>query len=62
MSVEFNEGGGIQQRRDFGVQKTPKLAGWLISKGWAKDVSGANKIQVVVSLLFIAVAIFFFLR
>lgn len=60
MSVEFNEGGGIQ-RRDFG-EKTPKIAAWLISKGWAKDLSGANGIQLVASLVFFAVAVFFFLR
>ncbi len=61
MPVEFNEGGGIQ-RRDFGTEKTPKMAAWIISKGWAKDLSGANRIQLVASLVFFAVAVFFFLR
>jgi len=61
MSVEFNEGGGIE-RRDFSAQKTPKIAAWIISKGMAKDLAGANRLQVIASLVFFAVALFFFFR
>jgi hypothetical protein len=56
MGVEFNEGGNIG-RRDFG-DNTPKLAGWLIKKGMAKDVNAANRLQVIVSLVFIAIALY----
>jgi hypothetical protein len=63
MSVEFNEDNGFG-RRDFGgtSQQTPKIAAWLISKGLAKDVAGANKIQIASSLVFFAAAIYFFLK
>lgn len=60
MSVEFNEGGNIA-RRDFGGQ-TPKFAAFLISKGIAKDVAGANKIQLVFSLLVLAISAYLFLK
>lgn len=62
MSVEFNEEQGFGARRNFGTQKTPKLAEWLISKGVAKDVAGANRIQIIVSLIFFGIALFLFLR
>ncbi len=58
MGVEFNEGNNFT-RRDFGNDDTPKIAAWLISKGLAKDVPGANKIQLGASIVFFALAIYF---
>lgn len=60
MSVEFNDENRFN-RRDFGGQ-TPKIAGWLISKGIAKDEDGANKVQLVAALIFFGLALFFFFR
>lgn len=59
MSVEFNEENNFV-RRDFGQPKMPKLAAWLVSKGIAKDEAGANKVQVIASLVFFALAAYFF--
>lgn len=61
MGVEFNEDNNFG-RRNFGGQQTPKMAAWLISKGIAKDEAGANKVQVIMALVFFALAIFFFVR
>jgi hypothetical protein len=58
MGVEFNEDNIA--RRDFGQPKMPKLAGWIVSKGIAKDEAGANKVQVIVALVFFALATYFF--
>lgn len=58
MPVEFNEGG--VPRPDFNTQKTPKLAGWLISKGIAKDLKSANTIQVVASIVFLLISLVLF--
>jgi hypothetical protein len=55
MGVEFNDNGGIS-RPDFGGNQTPKFAAFLISKGLAKDVATANIIQVVFSLVLLAVS------
>ncbi|MDP1624992.1 MAG: hypothetical protein Q8L64_04445 [bacterium] len=60
MGVEFNEEN--IGRRDFGGTKVPKLAGWLISRGLAKDEAGANKIQLIVALVFFALAILLFIK
>jgi hypothetical protein len=58
MGVEFNEGNNFN-RRDFGKSDEPKIASWLISKGLAKDLAGANKLQLIAALVFFALAIFF---
>jgi len=55
MGVQFEEN---NIPRQFSSEKVPKIAGWLISKGVAKDVSGANKIQVIVAIIFFALAIY----
>ncbi len=61
MSVEFNEDRGIA--RNYGAtNQVPKFAQWLISKGLSKDESGANKIQIGISIIFFALAIYFFVK
>ena len=60
MGVEFNEDNNFG-RRNFSPE-APKIAAWLISKGIAKDESGANKVQVIAALVFFALAIFLFVR
>jgi hypothetical protein len=57
MGVEFNEGNNFQ--RNFGVEKTPKLAAWLIEKGIAKDEAGANKVQIIAAVIFFLLAGYF---
>jgi hypothetical protein len=59
MGVEFEENNF--SRPEFGVG-TPRFAAWLIKKGLAKDVSGANKIQVIAAIIFFALAIFVAMR
>jgi len=54
MDVEFQED---NTRKDFQRQGMPKLAKWLISKGMASDLNSANNLQIVVSLIFIILAI-----
>ncbi|MFA6158430.1 MAG: hypothetical protein WC763_02275 [Candidatus Paceibacterota bacterium] len=60
MSVEFNEDNGMG-RRDFG-EKTPAFAAFLISKGIAKDVAGANKIQVIFSVVLLIISAYLMLK
>jgi hypothetical protein len=59
MGVQFEENNG---RRDFGSEPTPKIAAWLIKHGFAKGVSDANIIQIVIAVVFFALAIFFAVR
>ncbi|MBX4209165.1 hypothetical protein KW799_00490 [Candidatus Parcubacteria bacterium] len=59
MSVEFEE--NTFNPRKFDKEPTPKIAAWLISKGLAKDVASANKLQVVVALVFLAIAVYVWL-
>jgi hypothetical protein len=61
MGVEFNEESNFA-RRDFGQPKMPKLAAWIVSKGIAKDEAGANKVQVILALVFFAIAAFLFFK
>lgn len=56
MGVQFDEGG---IPRNYGRQATPKIAEFIISHGWAKDVAGANKIQMIAAGVFFALAIYF---
>lgn len=56
MGVQFDEG---NIPRNFGGETAPKFAAFLISKGWAKDVAGANKIQLAAALVFFALAFYF---
>ncbi|NCN08191.1 hypothetical protein GW944_01290 [Candidatus Parcubacteria bacterium] len=56
MGVEFEENNFA--RGNF-AEQTPKLASWLIKKGLAKDVAGANMVQVIAAIIFFALAIFF---
>lgn len=55
MGVEFNDNGGIA-RPDFGGNQAPKFAAFLISKGLAKDTAQANIIQVVFSVILLAIS------
>ena len=52
MGVEFEENNFA--RGNF-AEQPPKLASWLIKKGLAKDVAGANMVQVVAAVIFFAV-------
>ncbi len=56
MGVQFDDGG---IPRNYSGEPTPKFAAFLISKGLAKDVAGANKIQMGLALLCFALAIYF---
>ena len=56
MGVEFEENNFVQ--RDFSKQP-PKLAAWIIKKGIAKDVAGANMIQIIAAVVFFALAAYF---
>lgn len=56
MGVQFEENNFAP--RDFNAQP-PKLASWIIKKGWAKDVAGANTLQIIVAIIFFALAAFF---
>jgi len=56
MGVEFEENNFAP--RNFSEQP-PKLAAWLIKRGIAKDVAGANMIQIIAAVIFFALAAFF---
>lgn len=60
MGVEFDD--NKFNRPDFGANKTPKLASFLIAKGLAKDVDAANKLQIIAAIVFFAIAIFLALK
>ena len=55
MSVEFEEN-NLNYVRNFN-QPVPKLAGWLIRKGFAKDIAGANKVELSVVVVCFVLAI-----
>jgi hypothetical protein len=57
MGVQFEENNSIQRR--YASEETPKLAAWLIDKGLAKNVAGANKLQVFIAIVFFVLAIYF---
>ncbi|MEN9621850.1 MAG: hypothetical protein RLZZ67_284 [Candidatus Parcubacteria bacterium] len=59
MGVQFDEG---NIPRSYGGQSVPKIAAFMISKGWAKDVNGANKIQFIAAVAFFALSLFFFFK
>jgi len=56
MGVQFEEN---NIPRQYDAEKVPKLAGWLISKGVVKNVSDANKIQIIMAIIFFVLAIYF---
>jgi len=56
MGVQFEENNFAP--RDFSAP-APKLASWIIKKGWAKDVAGANMLQIIAAVIFFALAAFF---
>ncbi|HVU06787.1 MAG TPA: hypothetical protein VHE10_03315 [Candidatus Paceibacterota bacterium] len=58
MPVEFEEN-NFEMKRNFYSEPAPKFASWLISHHLAKDVAGANKLQVFAACLFFALAIYF---
>jgi hypothetical protein len=62
MGVEFNEDNNFNRPNYTTGNSTPKFAAWLISKGLAKDVASANKVQIIAALVFFALSIFFFTR
>jgi hypothetical protein len=59
MNVQFEEN---NIPRYGSVERTPALAGWMIKKGIAKDVAGANRIQIIAAIVFFALAIYFFVK
>ena len=58
MGVQFEEDNFSQ--RDFGGQSVPKLAKWLIEHRLAKDEAAADRLQVLATCVFFALAIYFF--
>lgn len=56
MGVEFEENNFAQ--RNFSAPP-PKLAAWIIKKGLAKDVAGANMIQILAAVIFFGLAVYF---
>lgn len=56
MGVQFEED---DITRVFVSEQTPKLAAWLIKKGLARNLSGANRLQVIVAIICFALAIYF---
>jgi hypothetical protein len=56
MGVQFEDN---SIPRAVNSEPTPKIAGWLIKKGLARTVEGANKMQVVAAIIFFALAIYF---
>lgn len=61
MGVEFEEN-NIARNYAATSERVPKLAAWLMKKGLAKSVNGANRIQIIAALVFFALAIFFAVR
>lgn len=59
MSVEFQEEDNLNSGNMY-VEPVPKFAKWLISKGLAKDEDGANRLEIIVAVVFFLLAIYFF--
>lgn len=59
MAVEFDEDKGYGANQYGEQEKESKMVAWLISKGVAKNESGANAILITVALIFFAFAIYF---
>ncbi len=56
MSVQFEED---NMAKRYASEQTPKLAAWLIKRGLVRDVSGGNKLQIIVAIIFFILAIYF---
>jgi hypothetical protein len=59
MNVEFNENNPYKQ---IPVAGSNGLTGWLIKKGLAKDTKGANALMLIISVICIAIAIYFAIK
>ena len=56
MGVEFNENKPV----DYGYQvKRGGISSFIIKMGLAKDDKGANNVMIVISIICIAIAIYF---
>lgn len=56
MGVEFNENKPV----DYGYEKKGgSISGIIIKMGLAKDDKGANNVMIVISVICIAIAIYF---
>jgi hypothetical protein len=60
MSVEFNENNPYKGIAS--VSQSTGIGGWLIKKGFAKDSKGANQIMIIISIVCIAIAIYFAIK
>lgn len=38
------------------------LTGWLIKKGWAKDVKSAEIIQIIIAIIFFSLSFYFWFK
>lgn len=61
MGVEFNEGNDSFKRPDFERQNS-FFVQFLITKGLAKDASGANKILTGITVVAFLLSLFFFFK
>jgi len=46
---------------DFNYE-TKGITGWMIKKGFVKDQKGANQLMIIVSIICIAIAIYFAIK
>lgn len=61
MGVEFQEENNTS-RQNLYSRQTPKMAAWLISKGIVKDEAGANKVEIILTIVCVLLAIYFFFK
>lgn len=63
MNVQFDDNSfGQRNYAAMGFGDAPKgITGWLMKKGIAKTPAGANKIQLLASVLFFGLSIYFFI-
>jgi hypothetical protein len=59
MSVEFQEEPSAFNPNLYN-KPTSKISAWLITKGFAKDETSANKLQVIMSVIFLLVSFYLF--
>lgn len=52
--VQFNDNYGYNQ--NYGQQKVPKLVGWVMKTGLAKDVRRANMILIGIAIVAVVLA------
>jgi hypothetical protein len=61
MSVEFEENKSFSNY-NYQPQKTGGIGPTLIRWGLAKDEAGAQKVMIVITILFFALSIYFFMK